>query len=65
MLVRPLSNRELATVLAALRLWQADVSDNDAGIPADFVEFFDDHAPLTADEIDALCDRLNTKETTR
>lgn len=53
-----ISNRELATVLAALRLWQA-------GLPLDFegdagrTGHFEEHAPLTPDEIDKLCERIN------
>jgi hypothetical protein len=50
--------RELATVLAALRYWQR------VGIIAGYAEHDiatdgDTHLPLTTDEIDALCERLN------
>lgn len=51
---RLLSNAELATVLAALRNWQLR--------PAAWVAFashFEEHEPLSAEEIDNLCERLN------
>jgi hypothetical protein len=51
-----LSDREIAMVLAALRHWQW--SDDDlAGL--EFRDFFTEHEPLAADEIDSLCERLN------
>jgi hypothetical protein len=54
-----LTDRELATVLAALRHWQRTVPAKgkqpaDGGYP-----HFDEHNPLSADEIDDLCQRLN------
>jgi len=49
------TDRELATVLAALRYWQQDLSENDGPIS----EHLDEHAPLTVVEIDDLCERLN------
>jgi hypothetical protein len=49
-----LSERELATVLAALRSWQAGSHE-----PAELSEHFDDCEPLSPDEIDELCGRLN------
>jgi hypothetical protein len=54
-----LSDRELATVLAALRYWQEDLAKNgDEGPIA--VEHFDEaNTPLTVEEIDDLCERLN------
>jgi len=52
-----LSDRELATVLAALRSWQPSLADPD-GVPiADHFE--DDFTPLTVAEIHGLCERLN------
>lgn len=50
-----LTARELATVLAALRYWQRDPA------VAQHWEYlhFEDVAPLTTDEIDELCERLN------
>lgn len=53
-----LTDRELATVLAALRYWQQDLAENPDG---PISEHFESHSPLTSDEIDALCERLNTK----
>lgn len=54
-----MNNRELATVLAALRYWQLRLTGEAPG------DDFDDIAghygpPLTADDIDGLCERLNT-----
>ena len=58
---KKMSNRQLATILAALRMWQTDVTDNEdfPAIPVDFGEFFADDAPLNSDEIDELCEQLN------
>ena len=58
-----LTTKELATVLAALRHWQyieeqygpAPVGKDRTGT------HFEEHDPLTVEEIDALCERLNTK----
>lgn len=52
-----LSSRELATVLAALRYWQRDVESADEAI--DGGEHFAETTPLSATEIDDLCERLN------
>jgi hypothetical protein len=53
-----LSDRELATVLAALRLWQRTFAANASGcLPQD--HFNDRITPLTEHEIDDLCERLN------
>lgn len=52
-----LSDRELATILGALRHWQHDLAENEE---APISEHFDDAiTPLSIDEIDALCQRLN------
>lgn len=53
----PIGEKQLATILAALRLWQADIDPNE--IPVDFADFFADHPALSADEIDELCESLN------
>jgi hypothetical protein len=54
--MRPqISDRELATVLAALRYWQQDLAENDRPIS----EHFESETPLTVEEIDMLCERLN------
>lgn len=56
MIVR-LTNRELATVLAALRYRQQALAANgDEGARS---EHFDDVTPLSVEEIDHLCERLN------
>jgi hypothetical protein len=55
-----LSERELATVLAALRYWQEEMSPHDNA--ASCSEHFGEVEPLTADEIDDFCERLNTFE---
>lgn len=52
-----LSERELATILAALRCFQDDLRE--AGEALCGMDQFQVHEPLTADEIDALCERLN------
>lgn len=62
MKIRPLTDRERDTIIAALRMWQADVTDgmtkND-GIPVDFADIALEHGnALTSKEIDALIERL-------
>ena len=52
-----LSPREVAQLLAALRNWQTDSLNED--LAEAFAGHFEDHEPLTDDEIDALCGRLN------
>lgn len=56
-----LSGRDLATILAALRYWQQDLADNDAAGdgPISPEHFDDDVTPLSVEEIDELCERLN------
>jgi hypothetical protein len=54
-----LSRRDLATILAALRSWQQDLAENGDGPIA---EHFEDVSPLTVEEIDDLCERLNVEE---
>jgi hypothetical protein len=52
-----LTDRDLATVLAALRYWQQDLSENEGPI---ITHHFDDRiTPLTVEEIDDLCEQLN------
>lgn len=55
-----LTYKELSTVLAALRLFQNNVEAGET-LPKDF-NHFDEVAPLTTEEIDDLCERLNTEE---
>lgn len=53
-----LTSRELATVLAALRSWQQQLPREGVAF-VDGFPHFSDETPLSVDEIDALCDRLN------
>ena len=53
-----LSDRELATVLAALRYWQQDLAEDDDG-PISSEHFDLTITPLSVEEIDELCQRLN------
>jgi len=52
-----LSDRELALVLAALRNWEMDALNED--LVDTFSGHFEDYEPLSDDEIDELCQRLN------
>jgi hypothetical protein len=56
-----LTDREIANILVALRYWQEE-----SGEYPELLDRFDDHfnpdTPLTDDEIDALCLRINTSE---
>jgi len=57
-----LTDRELATVLASLRYFQNGIGSfdllDDFTRPDQFPHF-DEVTPLTIDEIDQLCERLN------
>ena len=57
------SQRELDTIIAALRMWQADVTDNmtkGEGIPVDFADIALEHGnALTSAAIDRLIERIN------
>jgi hypothetical protein len=51
-----ISKRQAAQVLAALRHWQDQARQFDI---ADYFEgYFEEHDPLSSDEIDALCSRI-------
>ncbi len=52
-----LSAREVAQLLAALRNWQTDALNED--LADAFAGHFEEHEPLSDDEIGALCERLN------
>jgi hypothetical protein len=52
-----LSEQEVAQLLAALRNWQTDSLNED--LADAFAGHSKDHEPLSDDEIDALCERLN------
>ena len=56
------SAREYDTMLAALRFWQAEVTDNmteTEGIPIDFADIALEHGDaLTSNQIDAFIERM-------
>lgn len=54
--------REFATILAALRYWQRKEPLYDS-LEADIATDCGTLDPLTADQIDSLCERLNTSVT--
>lgn len=49
------SYREIATILAALRYFQANIDD----IALLEMTHFEDVEPLTSEEIDTLCEEIN------
>ena len=51
-----LTDRQLATVLDALRSWQVD---QDKGLTPYWLDYFTDDEPLTAQEVDDLCEQIN------
>lgn len=53
------SAREMATILFSLRMFQANI-DEYYDIAEDQEHFYD-HMPLKSSEVNALCERLNTK----
>lgn len=53
------SERELATILAALRLFQSNYDSENSEYQEIFSLHFEDYTPLTNQEIDSLCERLN------
>jgi hypothetical protein len=57
-----LNAQELATILAALRVFQREVGGFDVrDIKRYWWEHFRDVQPLTSGQIDSLCERLNTE----
>ena len=56
-----ISERETATILAALRYWQREGSMS-AGYERDIETDFDRLKPLSAEEVDALCERINCSD---
>ena len=52
-----LSEREIAQLLAALRNWQTDSLNED--LVEAFSGHYEDHEPLSDEQIYALCERLN------
>jgi hypothetical protein len=57
---RALNGSEINTLMAALRLWQLELCRN--GLPEWADEYFRDCEPLTIDQIDEFCERLNCGE---
>ena len=55
-IVVKLDSSEMATVLAALRHWQGTVGEMGATM---YPWHFQDHNPLTVDQVDVLCQRIN------
>lgn len=55
-----IKTRELATILAALRYWQANALG--LGLEEVFAEHFAETTPLSTREIDILCEKLNCLE---
>lgn len=51
------TDRELATILAALRWFQH--CQETSLFPSRINSHFDEHEPLTTRQIDALCERIN------
>jgi predicted transcriptional regulator len=51
------SDRDIAQLLAALRNWQTDALNED--LAEAFSGHFEEHEPMTDDEIEDLCERLN------
>lgn len=52
-----LDEREIATILAALRMWQ--MSNNERQFFEDIATNGDEFDELSLGEIDALCERIN------
>lgn len=50
------TDRDLATILAALRHWQSTVNDAERDA---FPHFSEEIEPLSDEEIDTLCELLN------
>lgn len=53
-----LNRREIATVLAALRFYQANFYDP-AEMREEMNSLFEDYEPLNHEEIDDLCEQIN------
>ena len=57
-----ISSRELATILAALRVYQTALIESAGDMPdpiLDIATHCDSHERMEVDEIDALCERIN------
>jgi hypothetical protein len=60
-----LTDHEMATVLAALRYWQQDLAENEDARPMIPDHFEEGISPLTVEEIDDLCEKLNVRAATK
>ncbi len=63
-MIRNITDRELATILAALRHWEriilSERDDHSADVARRFSpEHFENQTPLTAEEVDELAQRLD------
>ena len=56
-----MTGKDTATVLAALRFWQNNVTDEEKSDELNGYGHFEEHEPLTNEEVDDLCEKLNTK----
>ncbi|MHB8474494.1 MAG: hypothetical protein ACYDC8_16915 [Gammaproteobacteria bacterium] len=54
------SNQETATILVALRMYQQSVDSIGISKMTDAYPHFEDEAPLDADTVDSLCERINS-----
>ena len=54
--------RELATVLAALRLWQQQLKKHGIALTNSYPQFLEER-PLSVKQIDRLCEQLNEPAT--
>jgi hypothetical protein len=59
-----MTKRELSTILAALRYWQREGLWGDPQAELDIASDGGTITPMTPDEIDELCERLNFGEIT-
>jgi hypothetical protein len=59
LMAQRLTKRELTTILAALRYWQQDLAANEEEGPISSEHFDGAISPLSVEEIDGLCERLN------
>ena len=57
-----LTDKETATILFALRYFQQEMGDEHEDNLIDPNGYFADHTPLASEEIDSLCDRMNSPE---
>jgi len=56
-----LTEQEIATVLAALRVFQ-NLSEYENGIPEEVSDYFTEYVKLNDNQIDQLCERINNSD---